>query len=52
MADKHFCILYYGKEIHQIGKETVKEKPLHMAFEDIIKLAVNTPIKNSKINKK
>ena len=30
------------------------DEPLHidMSFEDIIKKAVNTPIKNSKINKK
>jgi len=35
-------------------KLTLKEKPLHipLAFEDAIKIALNTTIKKSKINKK
>ena len=35
-------------------KLPVKEKPLHipLSFEDAIKLAIVTPIKKSKVNKK
>ena len=42
------------KSAKNIKKLPVKEKPLHipLAFEDAVKLALNTPIKNSKINKK
>ena len=38
----------------KIKKLHLKEKPLHipLSFEEIIKKAVNTPIKNSKVNKK
>ena len=37
-----------------IKKLPKKENPVHipLSFEDAIKLAVNTPIKNSKVNKK
>ena len=40
--------------IKKLKKLPVKEKPLHipMSFEEAVKLALNTPIKNSKINKK
>jgi len=42
------------KPTKTIKKLPVKEEPLHipLSFEQIIKKAVNTPIKNSKINKK
>lgn len=38
----------------KVKKLPVKEKPLHipLTFEELIKKAVNTPIKNSKVNKK
>ena len=38
----------------KLKKLPVKEKPLHIpfAFEDAVKLALNTPIKKSKIKKK
>jgi hypothetical protein len=38
----------------KIKKLPVKEKPvkLNMTFEEAIKRALNTPIKNSKVNKK
>ena len=37
-----------------VKKLPVKEKPLHipLTFQDALKAAINTPIKNSKINKK
>jgi hypothetical protein len=42
------------KTIKTVKKLSIKEKPLHipLSFEEIIKKAVNTPIKNSKINKR
>ncbi len=41
------------KSSTKIRKLPLQEKPLklNMSFEDAIKLAVNTPIKNSKVNK-
>ena len=38
----------------KLKKLPVKEKPLHipLSFEDALKLAINTPIKKSKVNKK
>lgn len=42
------------KSPKKVKKLPPVEKPLHipLSFEEIIKKAVNTPIKNSKINKK
>ncbi len=42
------------KKPKTLKKINIKEKPLHipLSFEQIIKKAVNTPIKNSKVNKK
>ena len=42
------------KSTKSIKKLSVKEKPLHipLAFEDALQIALNTPIKKSKINKK
>ena len=42
------------KPAKSIKKLPIKENPtkLNMSFEDAIKLALNTPIKNSKITKK
>lgn len=42
------------KPSKSVKKLPVKEQPtkLNMSFQDFIKAAVNTPIKNSKINKK
>ncbi len=39
--------------IKSVKKLPVKEKPLHipLAFEDALKIALNTPIKKSKIKK-
>lgn len=38
----------------KIKKLTVKEKPtkINIPVDDFLKLALNTPIKNSKVNKK
>lgn len=37
----------------KLKKLPIKEKPLHipLPFEDVVKLALNTPIKKSKIKK-
>ena len=42
------------RNIKKITKPSKKEKPVHipLSFEDAIKLALVTPIKNSKIKKK
>ncbi len=42
------------KTVKSVKKLPIKDQPLHipLSFEEIIKKAVNTPIKNSKVNKK
>jgi len=43
-----------SKTVNKTKGQPVKEKPtkLNITFEEFIKRAVNTPIKNSKVNKK
>lgn len=43
-----------NKPTKSVKKLPIKEKPLklNMTFEEAIKAAINTPIKNSNINKK
>jgi hypothetical protein len=49
-----YLVLIAKKPAKSVKKLPVKDEPLHipLSFEEIIKKAVNTPIKNSKINKK
>ena len=49
-----YLVFMPKKPTKSIKKLAAKEKPLklNMTFEEAIKKALNTPIKNSKVNKK
>jgi len=54
-AKPHTCAMEGAKKpTKSIKQLPVKEKPLHipLAFEDALQIALNTPIKKSKIKKK